>query len=80
MKKIVNYIGAGFLGFLLVIGIIIIGTFPLYWLWNWLAPIYLNFLPLQWLHIPYTHFLGLLGIIFLIKIIIFSKTDFQNKK
>lgn len=36
---------------------------PLYFLWNWLAPIYFYWLPSVYLSIPFWHVVGLLWLI-----------------
>jgi hypothetical protein len=52
--------------FMLAGGIIAIaavsGTF-LYFLWNYMAPVYFTFLPAQYLHLPWWHCVCLLWII-----------------
>lgn len=35
---------------------------PFYFLWRWLAPVYLPFLPEQWQALPFWHCVGLFGL------------------
>lgn len=49
----------------LLIAVFMLGTL-FYFLWNWLAPVYLYMLPAVYLNIPYFHCIGivlLLGVI-----------------
>jgi len=36
---------------------------PVYFLWNWLAPIYAYWLPAVYLHLPFWHVFGLLWLV-----------------
>ncbi len=44
---------------------------PVYFLWNWLAPIYFYWLPAVYQHLPFTHVFGLLWLITSLKGILF---------
>lgn len=51
---------------------------PIYFLWNWLAPIYFYWLPSVFLHIPFTHIVGLLWLISSVKGIILPEFNVSN--
>lgn len=55
---------ASVLGLVAVISVLI--TLPFWWLYNWLAPIYFVFLPVQYQHVDFWPFFG---IVFLLKFI-----------
>jgi hypothetical protein len=51
------------LGWLLAAIICGLASVPVYFLWNWLAPMYFSFLPSQYLNLPYMHVIGLMWLI-----------------
>jgi len=49
----------------------IILAIPFYYLWNYLAPIYLPQLPEQYLNVPFWHVAGIFMLIKIVKMMIF---------
>lgn len=50
----------------LIIGLAI-ACLPIWWLWNWLAPVYFYFLPKVYLNLPFWHVFGLAALFTLLK-------------
>jgi len=59
---------------------LILLTVPLYFLWNWAAPIYLSFLPAIWQNIPYLHIVGLVGLVMALRTVFFFRVDTESFK
>lgn len=68
------------IGFLLSFFIAI----PFYFLWNWLAPVYLDFLPSKYLALPFWHCVGLFMLGSMLRILLlgdrFSGLSVSTKK
>jgi hypothetical protein len=43
---------------------------PFCYLWNRLAPVYFNFLPANYLHLPYKHCLGLFLMVWIVRTVV----------
>ena len=49
----------------------VIWTIPVYFLWNYLAPVYLPQLPTQYLDVPFWHIAGIFALIKIVTMMIF---------
>lgn len=54
-----------------VFGIIFL-SIPFFFLWNYLAPIYLSQLPAVYLHVPFWHCVGLFALVAIFRMVFFS--------
>jgi hypothetical protein len=50
----------------------------LYFLWNWLAPVYLSFLPSVYLDIPFWHVWGIMATVSLLSHCVFAGVKKPN--
>lgn len=66
MKEVIIGIFAFVVCILMFFIIVVIGTLPMWLLWNWLAPTYFTGLPAAWLNIPFWHMFGLIYILMVI--------------
>lgn len=58
-------------GWMIAATIAFLCAIPLYFLWNWLAPIYFYFLPDVYLSIPFWHIWGILWLFPIVKSVLF---------
>lgn len=68
--------------FTIVAGIILYSlllTVPIYFLWNWLAPKYLYFLPEVWINLPFWETMGLVFLFQFIGNLLFKSNKSQTK-
>jgi len=54
-------------------------SIPFFYLWNWLAPIYMSWLPSLYIHLPFWHTVGLFVLIAIIRATIFPPALFTKK-
>ncbi len=55
-----------------VFGVIFLSV-PFYFLWNYLAPIYLPQLPPVYLHVPFWHCVGIFGLAAIFRLVFFPQ-------
>jgi hypothetical protein len=53
---------------------------PFYFLWNYLAPIYMSQLPSVYQHIPFWHCVGLFALVAIIRMLLFPPSFFGFAK
>lgn len=72
------------IGWLIASVLCIFMAIPMYFLWNWLAPIYIYWLPPVYLDLPFWHVVGLIWLITMLKQLFLRKSSVtqnnQNKK
>lgn len=55
-----------------------LASIPLYFLWNWIVPIYGTFLPTLYQHLPFWHLVGILWLVQSLKDIILPLGPFTQ--
>ena len=52
---------------------------PFYFIWNYLAPIYLPQAPAQYLNIPFLHVAGIFAVVQILKLVIFPSRRWKHR-
>lgn len=59
MSTLIKTVGEILTGYIIAFVVALIIAFPLFFLWNALAPVYFTFLPTVWTSVPYMHMVGI---------------------
>ena len=57
----------------------IVLAIPFYFLWNYLAPIYLPQAPAQYLDIPFWHITGIFMVVHILKLVVFPSRGWKGR-
>lgn len=71
MKILASWLATHLIGWVITAFLATLMAIPVHFLWSWLAPVYLSFLPVVYLKIGFFDMLGILALIAFAKIIFF---------